>query len=94
MRQFTDAAGRTAWVDANGMVFTEGGTRPTYYNVNDWNERQIKKYGSSGSSSSSGNIPSVSAWFGNNTEAYRKYKEGKAQGKWKDINDYISKSVS
>lgn len=91
MRQFTDAAGRTAWVDANGMVFTEGGTRPTYYNVNDWNERQIKKYGSSSSSSSSGNIPSVSAWFGNNTEAYRKYKEGKAQGKWKDINDYISK---
>jgi len=94
MRQFTDAAGRTAWVDANGMVFTENGTRPTYYNVNEWNKRQIERWGaagSSGSSSSSTNIPSVSAWFGNNKEAYRKYKEGKEQGKWKDIYDYISK---
>lgn len=94
MKQFTDAAGRTAWVDANGMVFTEGGTRATNYNVADWNERQLKRWGtpSSGSSSgSSGSIPSVSAWFGNNKDAYNAYKEGKAQGKWKDIYDYISK---
>ena len=53
MKQFTDAAGRTAWVDANGMVFTEGGSNPTYYNVNDWNTRQLKRWGTSSSSSSS-----------------------------------------
>jgi hypothetical protein len=96
MRQFTDAAGRTAWVDANGMVFTENGTRATNYNVADWNTRQLQRWGapSSGGSSggsSSGSIPSVSAWFGSNTEAYRAYKKGKEAGKWKDIHDYISK---
>ncbi len=38
---------------------------------------------------------SVSAYFGGkDTEGYRKYKEGKAQGKWKDLNDYIAKKPS
>jgi len=60
MKQFTDAAGRTAWVDANGMVFTEGGSNPTYYNVNDWNERQLGRWGAPSSSSSGGY--SKSAW--------------------------------
>ena len=37
------------------------------------------------------NIPSVRLWFGNNTAAWEKYKKAKAEGKYKDINDYISK---
>lgn len=52
-RLFTDAAGREAYVDENNMVWTEGGSNPTYYNLEDWNKRQIKKYGESSSSSSS-----------------------------------------
>ena len=95
MTQFTDAAGRTAWVDDSGMVYTEGGTNPTYYNVNDWNERQLDRWGASSGSggsggSSGGSIPSVREWFGENTEAHKRYKEGKEAGKWKDIYDYIS----
>jgi len=45
MRKFIDAAGREAYVDQNGMVFTQGGKNPTYYNVDSWNQRQVKKYG-------------------------------------------------
>lgn len=51
-RLFTDAAGREAYVDENGMVFTEGGNNPTYYTLDDWNARQAKKYGSSGENKS------------------------------------------
>lgn len=52
LTQFTDAAGRTAWKDDSGNVFTEGGSRNTYYNVDQWNQRQAQKYGSGSSSSS------------------------------------------
>lgn len=45
MKKITDAAGREAYIDDNGMVFTEGGKNPTYYSLDAWNERQIKKYG-------------------------------------------------
>jgi len=42
--------------------------------------------------SDSGNY-SVSEYFGGkNTEEYRKYQEGKSQGKWKDLPDYISQN--
>lgn len=35
---------------------------------------------------------SVSEYFGGkDTKGYKKYKEGKAQGKWKDLRDYISR---
>jgi gas vesicle protein len=53
LTQFTDAAGRTAWKDDSGKVFTEGGTRDTYYTVDQWNTRQKEKYGSGSSSSKS-----------------------------------------
>jgi len=53
LTKFTDAAGREAWKDDKGMVFTVGGSNPTYYNVADWNTRQAKKYNTSASSLSS-----------------------------------------
>lgn len=46
LTKFTDAAGREAYKDNAGMVFTEGGNRATNYSVNDWNTRQTEKYGS------------------------------------------------
>jgi hypothetical protein len=61
LTKFTDAAGREAWQDESGRVFTEGGTRDTFYNVNDWNTRQTQKYGTSSSSASS--TPSYSNTF-------------------------------
>ena len=48
--QFTDSAGRTAWKDDSGNVYTEGGNNPTYMNVNQWNQRQQNKYGGGGGS--------------------------------------------
>jgi hypothetical protein len=42
LRRFTDLAGREAWVDERGYVFTEGGKNPTYYTLDDWNKRQTK----------------------------------------------------
>lgn len=51
-QSFTDSAGRTAYKDAAGMVYTTGGSTKTGYNVNDWNKRQLDRYGNSSSSSS------------------------------------------
>lgn len=46
MQKITDAAGREAYYDsANDRVYTEGGNRDTYYNLKDWNTRQLNKYG-------------------------------------------------
>jgi hypothetical protein len=60
LQKINDAAGREAYYDsAADRVYTEGGTRDTYYNLNDWNARQTKKYGSGSSS------PSVSTGGGN-----------------------------
>jgi glycyl-tRNA synthetase (class II) len=56
LQKFTDAAGREAWLDTStNMVYTGGGKTPTYYTKDAWNQRQVKKYGSSsgGGSSSS-----------------------------------------
>lgn len=61
LTQFTDAAGRTAWKDENNRVFTEGGSRDTFYNVDQWNQRQTQKYGSGSSSSSSKSSSSSSS---------------------------------
>lgn len=46
LTKFTDAAGREAYKDTSGMVFTEGGNRATNYSVDNWNKRQSDKYGS------------------------------------------------
>lgn len=52
LTKFTDAAGREAYLDTStNMVFTDGGKNPTYYTKDSWNQRQLKKYGSSGSGS-------------------------------------------
>jgi hypothetical protein len=56
-------------------------------------------YGTGGGGSSpSTSAPqgySVSAYFGGkDTEAYRKYQEGKKAGKWKDLPDYQAKQAS
>lgn len=59
--QFTDSAGRTAWRDSSGMVYTTGGSTATNYNVNDWNKRQLDKYGSSSSSSNKSSSSSSSS---------------------------------
>lgn len=48
LQKFNDAAGREAyWDPVNDRVYTEGGTRDTFYNKSEWNARQVKKYGSS-----------------------------------------------
>lgn len=45
LQKFTDAAGREAWIDpASNKVYTEGGTKDTYYTLDAWNQRQAKKY--------------------------------------------------
>jgi hypothetical protein len=41
--KFIDSIGREAYKDERGMVYTEGGTRPTNYDVNTWNTRQKNK---------------------------------------------------
>ena len=46
LTKFTDSAGREAYKDSSGMVFTEGGNRATNYSEDDWNKRQTDKYGS------------------------------------------------
>jgi hypothetical protein len=54
LTKYKDAAGRDAWLDTStNMVFTEGGGNPTFYNKQDWDARQIKKYGSGGTKSDS-----------------------------------------
>lgn len=55
LQKFTDAAGREAYVDtASNMVYTEGGKNPTYYTKDAWNQRQVKKYGTSNINASGG----------------------------------------
>jgi len=44
--QVQDSAGRTAWVDNNGYVWTQDGKNPTYYKLDEWNERQQGRWGS------------------------------------------------
>lgn len=56
LTKFVDSAGREAYKDSTGMVFTEGGTRSTGYNVNDWNKRQGNRYPTSGSSSGNSSL--------------------------------------
>ena len=56
LQKFLDSAGREAYKDDKGMVYTTGGSTATNYNVNDWNTRQSQKYGSSSSSSSDNNF--------------------------------------
>jgi hypothetical protein len=57
LKKFIDAAGREAYLDeATNMVYTEGGNNPTYYDLNSWNTRQSKKYGTTGATSSSQSI--------------------------------------
>ena len=52
LQKFKDAAGREAWLDtATNKVYTEGGTRDTFYTLDAWNQRQLKKYGAPSSSS-------------------------------------------
>lgn len=51
MTAFTDSAGRTAYKDSSGNVYTEGGNRATGYNEAGWNARQSEKYGGSTPSS-------------------------------------------
>lgn len=54
LQRFKDAAGREAWLDtATNKVYTEGGTRDTFYTLDAWNQRQLKKYGAPSSSSKS-----------------------------------------
>lgn len=43
--EFTDSAGRTAWVDSNGYVYTKNGNNPTYYTRSEWDERQLSRWG-------------------------------------------------
>lgn len=58
LTKFTDAAGREAWKDTSGKVFTEGGKRDTFYNVDQWNQRQTQKYGAAKPSTGEGDLPS------------------------------------
>ena len=44
--KFIDSAGREAWKDKKGMVYTEGGSNPTNMNVDQWNKRQQDRWGS------------------------------------------------
>jgi len=44
-RRFRDAAGRIAWVDERGMVYTEGGKRATGYTKTEWDRRQLERWG-------------------------------------------------
>ena len=44
--QLQDSAGRTAWVDDRGYVWTENGNNPTYYTWDEWNDRQLNRWGS------------------------------------------------
>lgn len=45
LSKFTDSAGREAYKDERGQVFTEGGKTATGYNESAWNQRQQNKYG-------------------------------------------------
>ena len=45
LTKFSDSAGREAYKDERGQVFTEGGKTSTGYNVDSWNQRQQNKYG-------------------------------------------------
>lgn len=45
LSKFTDSAGREAYKDERGQVFTEGGKTSTGYNESAWNQRQQNKYG-------------------------------------------------
>lgn len=54
LQRFKDAAGREAWLDpATNKVYTEGGSRDTFYTLDAWNQRQLSKYGAPSSSSKS-----------------------------------------
>lgn len=62
LQKFTDAAGREAYLDPSTQrVFTEGGSRDTFYTLDQWNKRQLDKYGKSSSSSSSSKSSSKSS---------------------------------
>lgn len=45
LTKFLDSAGREAYKDTQNNVYTEGGKNPTYMDVNQWNQRQLNRYG-------------------------------------------------
>lgn len=71
LTKFTDSAGREAYKDASGRVYTEGGKRDTYYNVDQWNARQASKSSGGGSSSKSSNSDLIEKAIKLNREAVK-----------------------
>lgn len=46
LQQFTDSAGRTAWLDPRtNRVYTENGKKDTGYTKEQWDQRQINRWG-------------------------------------------------
>ena len=45
IQKFLDSAGREAYKNEMGQVFTEGGKKSTGYTVDSWNKRQLDRWG-------------------------------------------------